>query len=81
MPDTDKIVIPFGALYNACAKKNMRARLYIFDGGETVEVSDLAMGRQIARTTSMHGDAASASEQAAKWLMEHKYLTLFDFEG
>jgi len=75
------IVIPFGNLRNACAKHQLKARLYLFDGGETVEITDEPMGRQIARITAEHGDPGTASEQAAKWLMEHNYLTVFDFEG
>ena len=78
---TDKVVIPFGNLRNACLKHDLKARLYIFEGGETVEVSDVATGRQIARVTAMYGDTATASEQAAKWLMEHGYVTVLDFEG
>ena len=75
------IVIPFGNLLKACSKHALKARLYIFEGGETVEVTDVATGRQIARVTAEYGDAGTASEQAAKWLMEHGYLTVFDFEG
>lgn len=77
----EPLVIPFGALRNACAKHLLKARLYIFDGGETVEVSEQTMGRQIARVTALHGDAETASVMAARWLLEHEYLTTADFEG
>jgi hypothetical protein len=76
------IVIPYGALRNACLKHQLTARLYIFDGGETVEITDDANGgTQLLRETALHGDDHSASEGAAKWLMENGYLTMFDFEG
>jgi ribosome-associated translation inhibitor RaiA len=76
-----EIVIPFGNLLNACAKHGMKARLYIFDGGETVEVSENVEGRQVLRVTAEHGDPYTASEMAAKQLMERGLLTMFDFEG
>jgi len=74
------IAIPFGNLRKACAKHGLNARLYIFDGGETVEITD-SEGKQIVRSTAEHGDAGTASEQAALYLMNAGRITMFDFEG
>jgi hypothetical protein len=71
--------IPFGNLRMACVKRGLKARLYVFDGGNTVEVTD-AEGKQLCRTTAEHGDPISATLQAAKLLMEQGHLTMFDFE-
>jgi hypothetical protein len=78
--DGRKVVIPFGNLRTTAAKHNLKARLYIFDSGETVEISD-ATGKQLARITAIHGDAATASEMAGKWLIDNHYVTLADFDG
>jgi hypothetical protein len=80
VPEETPIVIPFGNLLNACRKHGMKARLYIFDGGETVEVTD-AEGKQLLRTTAMWGDRPSASEQAALSLMKQDLIWVGDFEG
>lgn len=80
MPDRE-IVIPFGNLLAACRKNGMRARLYIFDGGETVEITQDSDGVQLLRVTAEHGDPYTASEFAAKVLMERGLLSMFDFEG
>lgn len=64
----------------ACRKHGMRARLYIFDGGETVEVSQDSDGAQVLRVTAEHGDPFTAPEVAAKELMERGLLSMFDFE-
>jgi len=75
------LVIPFGNLRNACLKHGMNARLYLFDGGETVEVTEDATGAQIIRSTAMHGDLPSASEQAALYLLNADLVWVGDFEG
>jgi hypothetical protein len=82
VPDeTPQIVIPFGNLLNACRKHGLKARLYLFDGGETVEVSDGETGKQIVRSTAMWGERPSASEQAALYLMKQDLVWVGDFEG
>ena len=73
-------VYNFAAVRTAAARHNIKARLYLFDGGETVELTT-PDGQQIARITQMWGDSATASEAAAKWLMEETTVTVFDFVG
>ena len=74
-------VIPFGNLLAACRKHQMRARLYIFDGGETIEITQDSDGAQLLRVTAEHGDPYTAAEFTAKVLMERGLLSMFDFEG
>jgi hypothetical protein len=71
-------VYQFKDVRTAAARHNINARLYLFDGGETIELVDM-FGKQLARLTSMWGDEATVPDQAAKWLMEHTTVTLFDF--
>jgi hypothetical protein len=70
-------VYTFPEVRAAAAKANIRARLYMFDAGVTIELTS-AQGDQLARITSLHGDP-SAPDQTAKWLMENTTLTVFDF--
>jgi hypothetical protein len=70
-------VYTFPEVRAAAAKVSIRSRLYIFDGGETIELTD-EQGKQLARITSLWGDP-SAPDQTAKWLMENTTLTVFDF--
>ena len=76
MSDGDN-VYTFAAVRSAAAKYDIRARLYLFDGGETIELTN-PRGDQLARITSEWGDPA-ASDQTAKWLMENAAVTVFDF--
>ena len=58
----------------------MKARLHIFEGGETVEVTTQADSRPVCRITREYGNGENASAAAAHWLIERKYLTLADIE-
>lgn len=73
-------VYSFQQVRTAAAMHNIKARLYLFDDGQTIELTD-ATGRQIARITALWGDDYTAPEMAAKWLMEHTTTTVFDFVG
>lgn len=77
---TRKPVYNFAAVRTAAERHNIKARLYLFEDGQTVELTT-PDGHQIARITSIWGDKASASEMAAKWLMEETTVTVFDFVG
>jgi hypothetical protein len=70
-------VYTFANVRQAAARYNINARLYLFDGGETLELVDV-FGRQMARITSLWGDP-SAADQGAKWLMDNTAATVFDF--
>ena len=72
-------VYTFAAVRSAAAKYDIRVRMYLFDSGETIEITN-ARGDQLARLTSLWGDP-SAADQAAKWLMENAAVTVFDFGG
>ena len=72
-------VFSFATVRAAAARYQINARLYIFDGGETIELVDM-FGKQLARLTSLWGDPA-VSDVAAKWLMENTTATVFDFVG
>jgi len=71
-------VYTFANVRQACLRYQMNARLYLFDAGETIEISSAIDGRQMARITSLWGDP-SAADQAAKWLMDNSIATVFDF--
>ena len=73
-------VYKFADVRTAAARHNIKARLYLFDGGETVELTNVH-GVQLARVTSQWGDEASAPELAALWLMENTTTSVFDFVG
>ena len=75
------LTVAFGTLRNACLAHGFRARLYLFEGGETVEISDDKNGTQIVRATYEHGDDKTASSQAAERMIEMGLLTAADFEG
>jgi hypothetical protein len=70
-------VYTFAEVSRAASKHGIRLRSYLFDGGETVEVTT-AHGDQMARITSLWGDP-SATDKAAKWLMENTPVSVFDF--
>jgi hypothetical protein len=74
----DVQVYTFLELQKACANRGLHARLHIFEGGETVEVTDLE-GKQILRSTAEYGHPASAVDMTAKSLFEKGLLTPFDF--
>lgn len=73
-------VIAFGNLRDTAAKHSVRARLNIFDGGESVELTD-PFGKQLCRVTGLYGDEHTAVELAGLWLIEHGYVTMDDFNG
>ena len=75
------VTVAFGTLRNACLAHGFRARLYLFEGGETVEITDDKNGTQIVRTTYEHGDDKDASSQAAERMVEMQLLSFADFEG
>lgn len=72
-----KPVYTFANIRAAASRYNINARLYLFDGGETIELVDV-FGRQLARLTSLWGDP-SVNDVAAKWLMNNTAATVFDF--
>lgn len=67
------------AVHTAAKRHMINARKYMFDGGETIELSD-QQGKQLLRATSYWGDIPAA-EVAAKWLMQHTTVTIVDFLG
>jgi hypothetical protein len=73
-------VYTFAQLYAACSKVGLKARLYLFDGGQTVEITD-ARGTQLIRDTEMWGDPIAVTDRVAKTLMERDLVTVFDFVG
>jgi len=73
--------VSFATLRQACVAKGLHARLNIFDGGESVEVRDNAMGRMVAMASAEYGDGQTATQQVAQWLVEHGYLSMQDFEA
>ena len=73
--------ITFRMLHRAAVEQGFKVRLYIFEGGETVEVSDSKTGAQIVRTTSMHGDDVTAAAQATEQMIAMHLLSATDFEG
>jgi len=80
----DKVTVPqvtFRALHRAAVEQGFKVRLYIFEGGETVEIADGKSGAQIVRTTYEYGDDKSASVQAAERMIEMHLLSAKDFEG
>jgi hypothetical protein len=76
-----RLTVAFGTLRNACLAHGFKARLYIFEGGETVEIADDKNGAQIVRTTAMHGDDVAAATLAAAQMIDMHLLSLADFEG
>jgi len=70
-------VYTFAQVSKAASRYGIRVRSYLFDGGETIEVTR-ANGDQMARITSLWGDP-SAPDQTAKWLMSEGIASVFDF--
>lgn len=79
--DANVAVFSFTQLFNACRDRGMKARLYLFDDGQTVEVSSLPGGEQLLRVTATWGDHYTATDLAAKTLMDKGLLTVFDLAG
>lgn len=72
-------IYTFKSLYAACQSRGLRAVLHQFDGGRTITVYD---GSTVVVTITEHdGDKVYAADRAALWLMQHKWLTPFDFKG
>jgi len=72
--------VAFGNLYQACIKHDLRARLHIFDGGQTLYVTR-ADGVPVFQWSSEWGDALSPVDEAAEWLMDNGYIEATDLEG
>jgi len=72
--------IPFRVLHRVCVERNLGVRLQIFDGGETVEITN-ADGRVLTRKTREYGHTENASSAAMQWLIENDYIMPGDVEG
>jgi hypothetical protein len=82
IPESDpdhRVTVPFGALYRACSKVGLLARLNLYDGGQTVIVN--ADHLVIVHVSRDWGDDQTATEAAAEWLLNHNWLKLEHFEG
>lgn len=73
--------VTFRMLHRAAVAQGFRVRLYIFEGGETVEIADGKTGAQIVYITGLHGDDESASQRAAARMIEMHLLSPSDFEA
>lgn len=71
-------VYTFPELHAACSAKGLKARLYLFDGGQTIEIAD-SEGKQLIRDTEQWGDPIAVVDRVAKTLMERSLISVFDF--
>jgi hypothetical protein len=53
----------------------------MFDAGATIEVSEVLYGKQLCRLTAEWGDAVSAADLTAHWLMDNGLVSVLDFTG
>jgi hypothetical protein len=71
-------IYTFPIIYEACKAKGLKARLYQFDCGQTIEVASMPAGKQLCRITAMCDDETQAADRVAMWLMNYRYLTVLD---
>jgi hypothetical protein len=71
-------IYTFKQLYAACEDRGLHARLHVFDCGETIYVYDGAT--LVVRITAECGDTFVAADRAARWLLEHKWLSAQDMK-
>jgi hypothetical protein len=72
--------LAFSALYSACLARKMHAKLQIFDGGETINITDVN-GRNIVRVSREYGQPQNAAAAAWQYLLENDYISSGDIEG
>jgi hypothetical protein len=70
--------LPFGALYRACRKNDLTARLNLFEGGSSVLIKD--GNRTVVYIARQNDDLETAPEATATWLIQNGFIQKTDLD-